>query len=233
MNRRSGLGALLVAAGLAGCMPGRGHAPEPASEAAPRRVHLRVAGRPQAQSLSCESRSACDLLGFHGLPGDESRFLAGLPRSDDPDLGFVGDPDGPGGGLPPASYGVHAAPVAQRLREHGLAAEATRGRDLPWLRAEIAAGRPVVVWATADLAARTPVTLSSRAGRRFLAVAGEHTFLVTGFGPGTVVLLDPASGREKHVAERRFDEAWATLGRIAVSARAPDSSALAAGDRVE
>jgi acetylglutamate kinase len=51
----------------------------------------RLAGNPQSWRLSCESRSAADLLAAHGLPGTEAEVFARLPRSDNPDLGFVGD----------------------------------------------------------------------------------------------------------------------------------------------
>jgi len=77
-----------------------------------------LAGYPQRFSLSCESRSAVDWAGFWGVSIREKRFLNELPRSDNPDAGFVGDPDGEWGNLPPRSYGVHAEPVAA-LYEQG------------------------------------------------------------------------------------------------------------------
>ena len=76
--------------------------------AQPLEVHLRISGEAQEHSLSCESRSATDLLAAYGIPLEEDAFRAGLPVSDNPDFGFVGDVDGPGEQLPPAGYGVHA-----------------------------------------------------------------------------------------------------------------------------
>ncbi|HSO27033.1 MAG TPA: C39 family peptidase, partial [Anaerolineales bacterium] len=105
-----------------------------------------VLGHAQAFSLSCESRSAADWAAYWGVYIDESRFLKNLPRSDNPDAGFVGNPKGAWGQVPPRPYGVHAEPVAAALRTYGLAAQAHKGLGWEDLRAEIAAGRPVIVW---------------------------------------------------------------------------------------
>lgn len=192
---------------------------DPASGAVrPARVNLRVEGRAQERSLSCESRSACDLLAYYGRPMGEDAFRLGLPVSDNPDLGFVGDVDGPGEQLPPAGYGVHAEPIAARLSAVGLAATALRGQDLDWLRDRLAEGRPVIVWATGMLDAPAPVAMRDRAGRMFTVARGEHTFLAVGYEPGRILLVDSATGRERAVPFRRFDASWAVLGRQAVVA---------------
>ena len=57
---------------------------------------------------------------------------------------------------PPASYGVHAPPVAELLREFGLQAEARSGMTWDELRAEIAAGRPVIAWVIGQIWSGTP-----------------------------------------------------------------------------
>jgi uncharacterized protein YvpB len=175
-------------------------------------------GRPQARSLSCESRAACDLLAFHGIEVSEDAFLAALPRSDNPDLGFVGDPDGPTGGLPPEPYGVHAGPVAGVLRRLGLDARAESSRDLAWLRSELDAGRPVIVWVASGLRPSERVALADAAGRRFHAVRGEHAVLALRTRPGRVVVLDPAHGEERTWDEASFLASWNLFDRCAVSA---------------
>ena len=155
--------------------------PEPWNPASgrplPGSVVLPVPGRAQARSLSCESRSAVDLLGWYGISVSERDFFDALPRSDNPEYGFVGDVDDPGEGLPPAGYGVYERPVADRLRGRGLEVEAGRGRDLAWLRACVATRRPVIVWATARLDAPEPVVLRDARGAAFAVARGEHTFL--------------------------------------------------------
>jgi uncharacterized protein YvpB len=188
-------------------------------------------GRAQARRLTCESRSGADLLAFHRLPGTEADVFASLPRSDNPDLGFVGDPDGIPGQLPPAGYGVHAEPLAQGLRSLGLDAQAHRGRDLSWLRRETDQGRPVIVWITASCADGASTSLVDSAGRAFQAVRGEHVVLVV-FVRGSVLALDPATGRRVTFDRREFADAWALFDRAAVSAQgARPSAALVANPR--
>ena len=191
-------------------------------------MHLRLEGKAQERSLSCESRSACDLLAHYGIRLPEDTFRLGIPVTDNPDTGFVGNVDGPGGHLPPAGYGVHAEPVAARLRAVGLPAHAHRGVDLAWLRRALAQGKPVIVWATSMLDTPRPVAMRDAAGRAFVAVPGEHSFLAVGYAPGEVLLVDAATGRLRHVPLRTFDASWATLGRQAV---VPDQPPVPAGSR--
>src|SRR3972149_3644114 len=82
-----------------------------------------VAGHAQQYSLSCESRSAADWAAYWGIKIDETEFLNRLPRSDNPDEGFVGYPNDPWGDIPPASYGVHADPVAAPLAAYCVGAD--------------------------------------------------------------------------------------------------------------
>ncbi len=180
---------------------------------------LAFTGGQQSRNLSCESRSAADVLRFHGIDVSEAAFLAALPRHSNPEYGFVGDVDDTPGQLPPAGYGVHAGPVAARMTAFGLPAEAVRGKNLAWLRSEIAAGRPVIVWATSLLDAPVPVMRTDAEGRQFHAVRGEHTFVAFGYAPGSVRLLDPATGKERIVGRVRFDQSWGALGRMAVATR--------------
>ena len=58
-----------------------------------------------------------DWAAYFGVAISEDHFQSLLPSSDDPDVGFVGNPDGAEGQLPPQSYGVHADPVAAVLRQ--------------------------------------------------------------------------------------------------------------------
>jgi uncharacterized protein YvpB len=197
---------------LAACQGG-------AEDGLPRAHELAFTGGQQAHNLSCESRSAVDVLRFHGIEVSEAAFLASLPRHSNPEFGFVGDVDDTPGQLPPAGYGVHAGPVAERLTAFGLPSEALRGKDLAWLRGEIAAGRPPIIWATSLLDAPAVVVRIDAAGRSFEAVRGEHTFVAFGYRPGFVLLLDPATGKEREVGRVRFDRSWATLGRMAVATR--------------
>jgi uncharacterized protein YvpB len=170
----------------------------------------------QERSLTCEARAACDLLEYYGVETTEEAFQAGLPRSDNPDLGFVGEPDAPGGRLPPEGYGVHAWPVASRMREFEVDARARCGGDAAWLRDRLAEGSPVIVWVTTDLAPRCAVERRDRFGRIYRCVPWEHVLLVTGHDACAITAIDPGDGRERRIPWPRFLASWECLGRMAV-----------------
>ncbi len=180
-----------------------------------------LAGYPQRFSLSCESRSAVDWAGFWGVSIREKRFLNELPRSDNPDAGFVGDPDGEWGNLPPRSYGVHAEPVAALLRQYGLQAEARRGLSWDDLRIEIAAGRPVIVWVIGQMWRGDPVRYKAADGSQSRVARFEHTMILTGYTPDSVIVVDAFSGKKQTYSRRAFMASWETLGRMAITGGRP------------
>ena len=179
----------------------------------------RLAGRPQDRPLTCESRSAADLLAHHGVAGTEADVFARTRRSDNPDLGFVGDPDGAPGRLPPDGYGVHAGPVASALVELGLDATAVKGPSYAWLQEETRAGRPVIVWITGSCEPSTRTSMSDAKGRAFSAVRGEHTVLVVAADGAGVTVVDPAGGFRRRFDRTEFESAWELFDRMAISAR--------------
>ncbi len=97
-----------------------------------------VTGHAQSYGLSCESRSAADVAAFWGASVSETEILNALPRSDDPEIGFVGDVNGAWGYVPPQAYGVHAQPIAKVLQQYGLDAEARQNMTWEEAQAEIA-----------------------------------------------------------------------------------------------
>jgi uncharacterized protein YvpB len=101
-----------------------------------------VVGHAQIYSLSCESRSAADWAAYWGVNINETEFLNGLPRSDNPNEGFVGDPNDSWGSIPPNSYGVHADPIAELLRAYGLDAHADTGLSWEEVQTEVAQADP-------------------------------------------------------------------------------------------
>jgi len=207
------LAALAISGAAGGCA-----ARSPGDRAAERLV-----GHVQSRRLTCESRSAADLLAFHGLGGGEADVFARLPRSDNPDLGFVGDPDGPTGRLPPEGYGVHAEPLARALRALGL--DATAGlRDYDWLVEETRAGRPVIVWVTGSCEPSEVTPGLDAARRPYRAVRGEHTMLVVAADGAGVTVVDPAEGARRRFARDEFESAWRLFDRVVVSATGPSSA---------
>lgn len=176
-----------------------------------------VSGHPQQHNLSCESRSATDLAAFWGVGFTEDAFFRRLPRSDNPYRGFLGDVDLPAGSMPPVGYGVYVGPVAATLRSFGLAARARYDWSLDALRWELAAGRPVIVWATYDMKLPGVSTWVSSDGQTSVVVQWQHTFIAVGYDETGLYLVDAYDGVTKHFSYEAFLPAWEQLGRMAVT----------------
>jgi uncharacterized protein YvpB len=176
-----------------------------------------ISGHRQSFSLSCEARSAADVANFWGVDVSEKKFLKSLPRSENPDKGFVGSPNGIWGNIPPASYGVHAAPVAETLVRFGLEAQAHVGLSLDDLRREIAAGRPVIVWVIGQMNQGNPVQYRARDGSVVRVAYFEHTMVLVGYDSNQVYVLDAYTGREQSYPLKTFTASWKVLDRMAVT----------------
>jgi uncharacterized protein YvpB len=175
-----------------------------------------VNGHAQKHSLSCEARSAADLATFWGIRFGENEFLQALPRADNPEKGFVGDPDDTWGYLPPQGYGVHADPVADTLRGYGLEAEALNNLSWDDLRAEINAGHPVIVWVIGQMWGGMTVDYEAPDGSTARVAAFEHTMILTGYNQDTVQVVDAYSGLYQTYRLSTFLNSWAVLGNMAV-----------------
>lgn len=176
-----------------------------------------VLGHRQMRPLSCEARSAVDLAAFWGVPIAEEAFFDALPQSDNPHEGFVGDVDDPPGSRPPGGYGVYARPVANTLRRYGLDAHAHRWLGMERLRAEVAAGRPVVVWATYRMLRPEVASWTAADGSVSVIVQWEHTFIVVGYDEAGVYLIDAYDGRTHYYTVAQFVPAWMQLNEMAVT----------------
>jgi uncharacterized protein YvpB/LysM repeat protein len=177
-----------------------------------------LSGHAQSYNLSCEARSAVDLAAFWGLSIGETEFLKALPHSDNPEKGFVGNPNEAWGYIPPHGYGVDASPVADTLRGYGL--EATGLSKLSWddLRVQISSGSPVIVWIIGEMWDGTSVEYKAQDGSTAVVAAFEHTMILTGYNQDTVQVVDAYSGRYETYPLSMFMRSWAVLGNMAVFA---------------
>lgn len=175
-----------------------------------------VTGHAQAYSLSCESRSAADWAAYWGVYVDETGFLNRMPRSDNPNEGFVGDPNDPWGYIPPYSYGVHAEPVAEALRSYGVDAHAGLGLSWDEVRAEVAAGRPVIVWVIGSVWAGTARDYETDDGKTVTVANNEHTMILIGYDESRVHLIDALTGYTVTHTLENFLASWGVLGNMAV-----------------
>ena len=179
-------------------------------------------GKSQSLNLDCESRSAVDWAGYFGWTIGELDFLYNLPLSDNPDVGFVGNPNGALHQTPPNDYGVHAAPVAALLQQYGLNAEAVRPLSWDGLRYQIALGNPVIVWivGTTDayLKRGIPLYYTSAAGDVTVVARDEHTVNVVGYDASYVYILNGAPPY-KYVPIDLFLDSWSVMRQMAVVKR--------------
>ena len=181
-----------------------------------------MSGQDQQLPLDCESRSAVDWAKHYGFTIDEFQFLYALPVSDDPEAGFVGNPDGVWGNIPPNDYGVHALPISLQLQEYGV--PATSYRSFRWddLRAEIASGNPAIVWiiggSSYSLVNGIPYFYTaSSTGNTTIVAPYEHTVILVGYSPTDVTVLN--GSRLIDVPLDQFLDSWSVLQFQAVLAR--------------
>jgi subtilisin-like proprotein convertase family protein/uncharacterized protein YvpB len=181
-----------------------------------------MSGQDQLFKLDCESRSAVDWANYFGFTIDEIDFLNHLPGSNDPDAGFVGNPNGVWGNIPPNDYGVHASPIAGLLHNYGMTA--TSFKSLHWddLRAEIASGHPVIVWIIGDnfknIVNGTPhYYTAASTGNTTIVAPFEHTVILVGYSSSTVTVLNGA--RFMDVSLTQFLDSWSVLDFMAVVPR--------------
>ncbi|UCH59652.1 MAG: C39 family peptidase [Anaerolineales bacterium] len=192
-----------------------------------------VKGSAQNWNLSCESRSAVDWAAYWGVEITERQFLKRLPRSDNPDRGFVGNPNDVWGNVPPLSYGVHAEPVAKLLRDYGLQAEARRDMDWDDLRAEIAADHPVIVWVIGQMWRGTPIKYKPTEGHKTTVARYEHTMILYGYDRNKVHVIDAYTGNRQSYPIRTFLTSWQTLGNMAVVGSIPKAEIIASESEVQ
>ena len=171
-------------------------------------------GSPQLYTLDCEAQSAVDFARFFDVSIDENEFIDKLPKSDDPESGFVGEVDGEMGQFPPDDYGVHAAPVAKLLRAYGVPAKTKRDWSLEDIKEEIAAGQPVIVWIVNLPYAIDTMQYTASNGNTTTVARYEHTWIITGYNSTTITVVD--SQWTYNVKIATFMERWEALGQQAI-----------------
>jgi LysM repeat protein len=178
-----------------------------------------VPARKQSLPLSCESRSAADLAGYWGISINEVKFFNALPKSDNPEKGFVGNVYGSWGQTPPNPYGVHARPIAKLLRQYGLNAQAQDGLSFKDLKGEIANGRPVIVWVVGHVWKGSPIIYTAKDGSKVTVAKYEHTMLAYGYDSANIFLIDAGNGARGKYSISNFKASWGVLGNMAVTAQ--------------
>jgi len=143
----------------------------------------------QRRSLSCEYASLHIATGLLGNPISEYAFDDVVPRHENPHLGYRGDIQGTWGNTD--DYGVYAGPLAQALGSFGFTGNAFYGERAE-LTAELAAGRPVVVWLAMRGAAGS-FDAYMNDGTRYQLTRWMHVMVAYGYDDDGVYLTDPGT----------------------------------------
>lgn len=174
-----------------------------------------VNGHDQTLPLSCEARSAVDWARFYGVSISELDFQHNLPYTDNPNTGFVGDPEGEHGQIPPQSYGVHAQPVASLLRSYGLNAQSRTGMRWQDIRRELAEGQPVITWVIGNVWQGYGNFYTASDGETMIVAPYEHTVIVIGYTESEVIVVD--GGMVYNTSLEQFNNSWAILGYMGIT----------------
>jgi len=154
----------------------------------PTSYHLTVPIVSQLPELptGCEITAVEMMLQYAGAKVNKLQLASEMPRSDDPNQGFVGEPDSEYG------YGLYIYPrgLLSTVQRHVGSAVDLTGISLTQLKAQILRRHPVVVWvANIDGFA-------------------THALTVTGFDEDRIYFNDPWTGQATHLSSGAFNIAW-------------------------
>ena len=174
-------------------------------------------GHRQYYAIGCEASVAVDLAKYYDVYITEYDFQMALPKSDNPDLGFVGDVNSIWGQIPPDAYGVHAAPVAATLTEFGVPSVGGKGYTLDEIKAQLAQSKPVIVWVIGAMWSDVKaVEYTDKLGNKTIVAAYEHVVVLTGYDDKVGTVRYNNNGNYADVDYEQFQKSWAVLGNMAV-----------------
>ena len=210
---------------------------ERAVRAAPAGGTVRAAWRATASTIrapvvaqklhnDCESAALEVMLASTGHRIDQLRLQRALPAAEpldpqdsgggrvwgDPDLGFVGRPEGGG---PAGGFGVYPGPVMGVAKRFGRKLDRLSGSRPERIYARLLAGRAVMAWI--GLSAGPYATWRTPSGKTVRANFGEHTVVLAGIYPGgDVRVINPLEGTLERWSRAKFEAGWSLLGRRAL-----------------
>jgi len=183
----------------------------------------------QFQRNACEAAALQVLLASTGSAVSQQRLQGAFPRSGpldpagtgperiwgDPDVGYVGRPEG--GGVA-GGFGIYPGPVAVTARKYGRRLDDLTASAPKRVYARLLRGRAVMAWI--GLSAGPYGAWRSPQGNRIQVNFGEHTIVLTGIASnGDLQVVNPLRGTFESWSKPRFEAAWQLLGRRALSTR--------------
>jgi uncharacterized protein YvpB len=198
----------------------------------------------QTHSLDCEAAALQIALAAKGMYVSQDWILGvigsdrrapvvgpgGVVHWGDPYAMFVGNVNGSEPGF--TGYGVYDPPVAVAAERAGAAATALENVDPQVLYQQVLDGNPAVVWVVNHLGTTSLRTWSAWDGRIVPYSVGEHAMTLVGVNvdDGTVTLDDPGNASQATVIMQKFENSFASFGRMAVVVRAGYTSLLPRSD---
>jgi len=167
----------------------------------------------QQHYLSCEYSATRAAVARWGGSISESEFIDGIGINTNPHIAFRGDINGTFGGT--QDYGIYAEPIALYLNSRGYNTKLLTG-DIDDFKAEIALGRPVVVWVPSGMTYSNAYE-SSYEGLDFKLMPYEHAVTVYGYDEKGIYVADPGFGTYDYYSWDAFIRAWGYLDNMAMS----------------
>jgi len=175
---------------------------------------------------NCEATALSIVLATSGVRVSQRTLQSQLTRSGpadpqgsgsarvwgDPDLGFVGRPDG--GGVA-GGFGVYPKPIAALALRHRRKLRNLTGHASSALYAHLLHGHAVMAWVA--LSSGPFSSWRSPQGRRIRVSFAEHTVALVGLSGQTLRVVNPLSGQLERWSRHRFESMWAGLGHRALA----------------
>ncbi|MDI6619721.1 MAG: C39 family peptidase [Clostridiales bacterium] len=172
----------------------------------------------------CEATALTMLLNWSGVHVGKVGVARNIPKAylpvlkngkmygKSPNEAFIGDPFSNG-------FGVYHKAIADIIDKYlpGKGLDVT-GISFQNLLGIIDSGRPVIVWTTKDLTEPFLSTIWTDGNNNTVYwIAPEHTYLLTGYSDGDVIVNDPYSGQRRAYPISKFKDKWEIYGRQAVT----------------
>ncbi len=168
----------------------------------------------QAWALSCEYAATSAATAYYGGAISQGTFLNTIGYDRNPHKGFRGSIYAAWGGT--KNYGVYAEPIAAVLRQHGFSHSYVFYGGASNLRAEIAAGHPVVTWISGTWGPSSRSVLQDAAGDTYSLIPYEHAVTAYGYDDAGVWVMDPGVAEKYHVSWAKFLNGWSQIDGMAL-----------------
>ncbi len=176
-----------------------------------------IAGFPvvnQAWALSCEYAATAAATAYYGNTISQRTFLKAIGYDENPHKGFRGSMMAKWGGT--TNYGVYAEPIVTVLRQQGFGHSYVFYGGATTLKAEIAAGHPVVTWISGTWGGVSRYTKVDATGASYSLIPYEHAVTAYGYDDTGIWVMDPGVGKKYHVAWATFLRGWNRIDGMAL-----------------